>query len=583
VTGQLQTDWRLDMSAPYALQGARNAGDPLLVTVGTDGLPGVEVRTPDLDLDATGRIEAPGGSLASAGWNRHVASLAIGLHLPPGHRLLAAIGADNAPSAWVERWRLLDLFAVLLVSVIAFRVAGTRAAALSFAGLVLAHQGVPLVEAARDDVARRLVLGQDWILVEEPDPCASAQLDSTDVGWLVSCEHAKEARLSCAVATDDADAASARDGRVDAGEERLCSVGFFEAIGVQDRHGPVLALGCVELMSIAVLINAHARKGSEQLGDRIRGILPDAAVRVTRSADEARRWIMDLSKAPPRFLLSGGGDGTAVSLLNMMREHALAVEAVGLLPFGTGNAWARTTSAVDMASVLDGVATLGRTESPPTRSCALVEVDGTLTPFAGAGWDAEILADHAAWRRSDPWLFELGGPSLGYARSVVARTIPRGVRQTAAHVRLVNLGEPALRVDARGETTEVPDAGPGAVLYEGPFRVGGASTTEELGLGFRAFSFGRGEPTRLAVRIFSGSAIRAVLSLPTLWRGGHVRGEDHRFLLTRCRFEFDREMPYETGGDLAGTKRTLEMRVAPNAVDLVDFRALSSVRSRRGW
>lgn len=329
-------------------------------------------------------------------------------------------------------------------------------------------------------------------------------------------------------------------------------------------------------MSIAVLINAHSRRGSDALGDRIRSLLPTATVRVTRSAAEAGAWIGDeLSRTPPRIFLAGGGDGTAVSVMNFLREHALAVEAVGLLPFGTGNAWARSTSELGLNAVLGGIAELGRTASPPIRKCALVEVEGRLTPFAGVGWDAEVLADHAAWRSSNPFLANLGGPAFGYARSLLGRTLPRGVRQEPARVRVINLGEPALTVDREGVVHRVADGGVGAVLYEGPFGVGGASTTEELGLGFRAFKFAREAENRIAVRIYAATPMQAMLGLPKLWRGGYPAKDDYRFLLTHCRFEFDRPVPYETGGDLAGERTHLEFEACPDAVRLIDFRALA--------
>src|SRR4051812_1015476 len=100
-------------------------------------------------------------------------------------------------------------------------------------------------------------------------------------------------------------------------------------------------------MSVAVLVNPHARHGSETLGQQIRAILPQARVAVTRTLEDARRWIRDdLAHALPALLLSGGGDGTAVALLNELRGHNLTVPAFGLLPLGTGNGWARATGAV---------------------------------------------------------------------------------------------------------------------------------------------------------------------------------------------------------------------------------------------
>jgi hypothetical protein len=142
VSGTLQQGWRLDMSPPFALQGARSSGQALLVTSRNDHA-GVEVRTPQLDLEATGRVEKPLRKLPATGWEQHLTNLGLNLHLPPGHRLLAALGVDYAGESWVARWRLLDMFIVLLVTAVAFRLAGIPVAALALIGLVLAHQEAP--------------------------------------------------------------------------------------------------------------------------------------------------------------------------------------------------------------------------------------------------------------------------------------------------------------------------------------------------------------------------------------------------------------------------------------------------------
>src|SRR4026207_1590788 len=89
VSGRMQQDWRLAMAEPYRLQGARQNGQPLLVTQGEDDRAGIEVRTPDLGIEATGRIEQR-GALPASGWTTRLASLGITLRPPPGHRLLRA-------------------------------------------------------------------------------------------------------------------------------------------------------------------------------------------------------------------------------------------------------------------------------------------------------------------------------------------------------------------------------------------------------------------------------------------------------------------------------------------------------------
>ncbi|MFO1466268.1 MAG: hypothetical protein U1F35_07505 [Steroidobacteraceae bacterium] len=61
------------------------------------------------------------------------------LVMPPGHRLLAALGADSAPQAWVEQWRLLDLFLLLITAAIALRLFGAGFAAVTLLAVALVH------------------------------------------------------------------------------------------------------------------------------------------------------------------------------------------------------------------------------------------------------------------------------------------------------------------------------------------------------------------------------------------------------------------------------------------------------------
>jgi hypothetical protein len=142
LSGQMRQGWRLEMMPPYALQSAHTqSGDWFLVTSGLgSGSSGIEVRSPQLDLTAVARLPRAGGALPASGWRERFAQASGRLILAPGYRLLAAIGPDAAPQAWVERWQLLDIFAVLLIATVAWRVLGLRIAALAIAAVTLTHQ-----------------------------------------------------------------------------------------------------------------------------------------------------------------------------------------------------------------------------------------------------------------------------------------------------------------------------------------------------------------------------------------------------------------------------------------------------------
>lgn len=144
VSGQMRSGWRLDMRAPFRLMRAASGADDLLVTeAGDKTLTGVELRRPDVNLAAVARIAVPGGVMPANGWTERFDHVAGVLNLPPGHRLLAAFGTDSAPGAWVERWGLLDMFLLLIATVLALRLFGWIYAAVTFSAVALLHQDNP--------------------------------------------------------------------------------------------------------------------------------------------------------------------------------------------------------------------------------------------------------------------------------------------------------------------------------------------------------------------------------------------------------------------------------------------------------
>jgi hypothetical protein len=145
LTGTLRRDWRLDMRAPYQMESAQAGSEALLVTQDENSrLSGVEVRAPQLTLSALSRIAHPFTSLPATGWTQSFESVSGLLYLPPGHRLIAVLGADESPSAWLDRWGLWSLFGVLVVIVFAFWVTRRPSVALVAAlGLLLTYEAEP--------------------------------------------------------------------------------------------------------------------------------------------------------------------------------------------------------------------------------------------------------------------------------------------------------------------------------------------------------------------------------------------------------------------------------------------------------
>ncbi len=328
-------------------------------------------------------------------------------------------------------------------------------------------------------------------------------------------------------------------------------------------------------MSVAVVVNLNARRGSPAIAGLVRRLLPRARIAITSSLEDARKFLRDeLAHAPPSLLLSGGGDGTATALINELRALGLPLPTMGLLPLGTGNGLANVTGAPKPLEALRRVAALDGA-TPPSREFALVDVEGRAAPFAGTGWDAQLVADLRAHIASVPEPLRAANSGLrGYMQALFTRTIPRSLREKTARVRLVNLGDDALTVDGDGRLVPIPGIGKGSVMYEGPVNVGGAATTPEWGFGFRAYPFAQHAPGRLSVRVYGAHVLEATRNMFKLWRGAHPLPNMHDFFVTRCRFEFDRAVPFQIGGDLLGMRESMELGLADTGVRLVDWSRL---------
>jgi hypothetical protein len=64
------------------------------------------------------------------------------LHLPPGWRLLHVVGVDEVNDTWLQRWTLLDIFLVLVISIAIGRMYGWAWGTLSLVTLALVLPGV---------------------------------------------------------------------------------------------------------------------------------------------------------------------------------------------------------------------------------------------------------------------------------------------------------------------------------------------------------------------------------------------------------------------------------------------------------
>ena len=179
LAGPMQQTWRLDAAAGQDLGSVRSGGQGQLITRNPrNDAPGVEIRTRNLSLEATGRMPRA-AALSATGWRSDADALTVTLNLPPGWRLFALFGADWVRGDWLTAWTLLDLFLLLIFALAVGRLWGKGAGVLAFLAFGLAYHevGAPrylwlilLVPLALDRVVpagwgrRALVVGK-WFAV----------------------------------------------------------------------------------------------------------------------------------------------------------------------------------------------------------------------------------------------------------------------------------------------------------------------------------------------------------------------------------------------------------------------------------
>jgi diacylglycerol kinase family enzyme len=325
----------------------------------------------------------------------------------------------------------------------------------------------------------------------------------------------------------------------------------------------------------AIVVNANAKRGGRRIAVQLARALPGASVKLTKSESEIATWLSTLKR--PRAILAAGGDGSAVALLTSLRsvygDHA-KFPPVGMLPVGTGNAWAHVLGAQKLHHA---VRSLARWDGElPLRTFYLLECENRLTFFAGSGWDAQMLHDYRAQldltHDKIAWLSK---SVYGYLSALVTRTAPRAMFGKQTKVRIENLADDVYVLGENNLPQRSHLAGPGTLLYDGRLCVTGASTCQEFGFRFRAFPMAERMPGYMNVRVYDASAAEALASAPGLWRGASPMPGMTDFFSKHVRMKFSKPTPVQIAGDLIGEREQIDYKIFPSPIEAIDFRALA--------
>jgi len=138
IRGSKSKDWRVNTIADYRLTQLSNQGEERLITFDEKKRTGAEVRTPRIEIQASGEVNSKTMQHAS-GWDIDFASSEVTLNIPPGRKLFSISGADNSSGDWLNQWDLIDLFFVLITAALVFKSFGVVPCVFAIATMILSY------------------------------------------------------------------------------------------------------------------------------------------------------------------------------------------------------------------------------------------------------------------------------------------------------------------------------------------------------------------------------------------------------------------------------------------------------------
>ncbi len=328
---------------------------------------------------------------------------------------------------------------------------------------------------------------------------------------------------------------------------------------------------------IAVVVNGNAKSVTSDVISTLDQILMGGDLFVSRRIEDAREIAETLVERGYGTVLTGGGDGTFTTMVTEVvhaaRRRGRRLPRFGLLKLGTGNALAWVVGASHAGGRGLSVDMQRLRKDAGSREIRLVEVEGYLTPFAGVGADAQVLADYNITKRrlSKTPLKRVAPGLLSYAVAATTRSLPGYLLNKMPHCRVINDGAPAHRIGEKGGIVGRPIE-QGETIYEGPARLCSMSTIPYYGFGLRMFPYADERTDRMHLRVSTIGSFTFVRHFGAIWRGDfHNPSVLFDYLVEKVIIECDPPTAFQIGGDPQGERARVAARVSPEPIRLVDF------------
>ncbi len=323
----------------------------------------------------------------------------------------------------------------------------------------------------------------------------------------------------------------------------------------------------------AFVLNAHAKRVSDSLVSQLVNVIPTGDLFYSRTFADAENYYRTVLRRGYGQVFSGGGDGTIINTISLLKRIAKEegihqLPHIGVLRLGTGNALASIASAGRPFSDVNHVVRGGKFD---TRPLDLIECDnGGFTPFAGLGYDSEILDDYMQLKKAHEGtvLAPVVKTVLGYLWAGIMRTAPRNFKKETNHIRIFSKSAAYKMVYIDGEDREIKIPA-GTLLFEGPAPAVCVGSIPYVGYGLKMFPHVGKKDGFMQLRVYDGSIWSILMRLyPGVWNGTCRHKNLHDFLVQDVQIACEKPLPYQIAGDVMGLRSSVSFKAAPRAVNM---------------
>lgn len=327
---------------------------------------------------------------------------------------------------------------------------------------------------------------------------------------------------------------------------------------------------------IAFMLNMNAKSVTQNFIKIILDIVPKKDLYLSKNFDDAKKHCQKILNDGYAYMFCGGGDGTVVHTINLImslakKNPSLKIPKIGVLKLGTGNALARMLYAKD--PILD-VKSLILGKKLDFHLINMIETEnGMLTPFAGLGYDGEMMSDFSSLKDT---LFKspfrkIFLSVLGFAAVGIFKTLPRQFIRKPIFIKIKTNHEAYQIINNNNKDEEVflPKD---QILFAGNAALISVGTIRSVGYNFMMFPFANRRPGYMHLRICAVPLHICLANISKAWMGTFRHPRLYDFLVKDVQIESDQGLAYQFAGDSMGKKHKLYFKISPDLVPMVSIR-----------